>query len=608
MTPRVLVIDDTLYWSRGQRRRFLTRLRAADETGGPFDDAPTVAEPTARMVFCPGQRIEGSRLVNDVEVALAAVAGGWRADRERWALILLDMLFDPVRFAGARPDPDRADGWETVPGERYGEVFGPSVLEAIETRWPDRRGLGPEPPVVVLSNLERGQGAGPASRAGALAFVEKSSLDADELCELLSESGLIEDAGGPGRSSLVGRSLPLLLALRTARNLGRRSANVLILGERGSGKSEIGRYVHQWSGRAGPYRTHFVSETTEQLEYAALFGAWEGAFTGADRSRPGVVEEAHGGTLLLDEVQALSPAAQTDLLELGRLTRAGRQLRRLGTLPRAATARREAVASVLGTLEPDTGRIAVDLLLLAASSEPLDDPEWRRGHRFLDPLYDRLATEYAGAPLRLPPLRERREDVPAIFAHALASASVEMGGVWPKLVDSEVLDALSSRAWGGNVAELAGVARRVARVTLRLDHVYERHLEPEARPPTQAPDAAPARTREGLRRAIGELGRAELPPGTEELSGALAELEGATGAAAQLLVEQALREVARIHPDGFVLPALRLLLGESVASPKTTSEAYALLLRWAKVFPSRSPRSRELEQALERARANRVRR
>jgi DNA-binding NtrC family response regulator len=217
--------------------------------------------------------------------------------------------------------------------------------------------------------------------------------------------------------------------------LGRRaagsSAQVLILGETGTGKDVIARAIHQHSARAaGPYLVFDCGAVAPTLIESALFGHVRGAFTGADSDRPGVFEAAHGGTLFLDEVGELEPTLQPKLLralESGQVTRVG-----------------------------ESGPRRVDVRIIAATNRDLR-AEVEAG-RFRSDLFYRLAVIL----LEVPPLRERAADIPLLAAHFLEQVIARDSGDGERLrahMDG-VFGGLARYRWPGNVRELRNVIER----------------------------------------------------------------------------------------------------------------------------------------------------
>ena len=210
--------------------------------------------------------------------------------------------------------------------------------------------------------------------------------------------------------------------------VARSTAPVLILGETGSGKEVIARAIHLQSPRAdGPFIRVNCGAVAPELIDSELFGHERGSFTGAMASRRGWFEQAHGGTLFLDEIGELSLAAQVRLLRVlqdGILQRVGGE-----------------------------NSLQVDVRVVAATHRDLH--EMVRAGRFREDLWYRLAV----FPIALPPLREHREDIPAMAAHFARRASARFG-VAARPPSERDLALLRSYEWPGNVRELAAVIDR----------------------------------------------------------------------------------------------------------------------------------------------------
>ena len=213
-----------------------------------------------------------------------------------------------------------------------------------------------------------------------------------------------------------------------ARVAARSNSTILILGESGTGKELLARAIHAESSRGGgPFVPVSCAALTESLLEAELFGYERGAFTGAVARNKGKFELAHGGTLFLDEIGDISPKLQLDLL---RVLEERHFYRLGGTVP-----------------------IVVDLRIIAATNRDL-----RRAIEegtFRDDLYYRLNV----IPIRLPPLRERREDIPLLIEHFIERLSIETGR-HVEGVSREALELLMAHSWPGNVRELRNVLER----------------------------------------------------------------------------------------------------------------------------------------------------
>ena len=204
--------------------------------------------------------------------------------------------------------------------------------------------------------------------------------------------------------------------------------SVLLLGETGTGKEVLAEYIHQRSPRAaGPLVRLNCAALTDSLIDSELFGHERGAFTGAMRERRGLLESAHGGTALLDEIGELPPPAQAKLL---RVLEAGQVLRVGASIPQP-----------------------LDVRFVAATNRDLDADVV--AGRFRRDLYFRLA----GAILAIPPLRERRGEIEALARRFAADAAARLGRPAPRIAGA-ALAALRARAWEGNVRELRNVIER----------------------------------------------------------------------------------------------------------------------------------------------------
>jgi DNA-binding NtrC family response regulator len=228
----------------------------------------------------------------------------------------------------------------------------------------------------------------------------------------------------------VGRSPAFLAVVEQARELARIPRPILVRGERGTGKELLARFIHAASPRRGePYLIVNCGAFQDELLVSHLFGHEKGSFTGATERRVGVFEQAHRGTLFLDEVANLSRGAQARLhrvVEYQTFQRIG------GTTP-----------------------IEVDVRLIAATNADLD-ALIERGDFMVD-LYDRLRF----AELTLPPLRQRSEDVPLLVDHFVARLHQELPDLGAARFTEPATKALVGYAWPGNVRELKNVIERL---------------------------------------------------------------------------------------------------------------------------------------------------
>lgn len=213
-----------------------------------------------------------------------------------------------------------------------------------------------------------------------------------------------------------------------AKKVAPSSSTVLILGESGTGKEVLARYIHHQSGRRGEFIAINCAAIPEELLEAELFGYEKGAFTGATRAKPGKFELASNGTLFLDEIGELPLKLQAKLLR----------------------ALQERVIDRLG----GDRAIRVNTRIISATNQNLE--ELVRAGRFREDLYFRLNV----IPIHIPPLRERKEDIP-LLAEFLISKICKRENLPPKRLSSEVLEAFLAYSWPGNVRELENLLERM---------------------------------------------------------------------------------------------------------------------------------------------------
>src|SRR5262245_55206100 len=227
---------------------------------------------------------------------------------------------------------------------------------------------------------------------------------------------------------LFGTSQAMREVYRLTRLVAQTPATVLLVGETGTGKEMVARAIHRLSPRAeGPYVRVNCGALAESLLESELFGHVKGAFTGAIDNKTGRFEAAHRGTIFLDEISSMSPKLQVKLLRVLQ----EKELERVG----------------------ESRTIRVDTRVVAATNQLLTD-EIEAG-RFRDDLFYRLNVW----PIYLPPLRERREDIPLLAKHFLERLAEEHRCDPPEL-NAELIRALQVYDWPGNVRELENYMER----------------------------------------------------------------------------------------------------------------------------------------------------
>ncbi len=255
-----------------------------------------------------------------------------------------------------------------------------------------------------------------------------------------------------GAPLILGRGQAVRALLDTIRRIGPSDANVLIQGETGTGKGLVARAIHHESQRsARPFLALNCSAFQDQLLESELFGYERGAFTGAVHAKPGLFEVADGGTLVLDEVGEMSPAMQAKLLQVLDVG----ELRRVG----------------------GTRTISVNVRILAATNKDL--AEEARAGRFRQDLHYRLNV----ISVSLPPLRQRKEDVPLLIEHFLQQ--FRLPGRPVKVVSQEAQRLLVDYPWPGNIRELANTLERLV-ILAPGPIIGPDDLPPNIRAPQQA--------------------------------------------------------------------------------------------------------------------------
>ncbi len=320
------------------------------------------------------------------------------------------------------------------------------------------RALAHKPDVLIMTEFANGDMAERALREGAWDFLCKP-FQGQELSVALAQSlshrqgrvphGLCSTEAFLQREGLVGNSAALLAALSRVHEAAQADTNVLIYGETGTGKELFARMLHKNSERnADPLVTVDCAALTENLVESHLFGHAKGAFTGADKAKDGLLFKAHGGTLFLDEMGELPLSMQKVFLRALEL----RRFRPVGMV--------EEVPS--------------DFRLIAATNKDL-------GAMVKEGLFrDDLLYRLQGFTIHIPPLRERKEDIPLLAEFAMKNFC-EKKSIVPKVFTTNFLESLDVYSWPGNVRELINTVERACVVAKDEQELYAVHLPTDMR-------------------------------------------------------------------------------------------------------------------------------
>jgi DNA-binding NtrC family response regulator len=347
-------------------------------------------------------------------------------------------------------------------------------LVLLDQQLPDGEGLAllpalhdasPQAGIIMMTGRHDLELAIEAIKAGAADFIHKpvktAALQATVdrlLAARTTPAGTA--APQPPVGDLIGRSDAMLEVSKQIALCAAHSATVLITGESGTGKEVVARLIHQHSGRAGPFLALNCAAIVESLLESELFGHEKGAFTGADRGKPGKFELAADGTLFLDEVAELAPPLQAKLL-------------------RALQER---------TFERVGGTAALPLRARIIAATHRDVFARAAEGRFREDLAYRLNV----VNIALPPLRERPEDIPLLAGALLERAARQNRHDTPAL-GRDALALLQGHAWPGNVRELENVLTQ-AMVLARKGPITAEHIrlrQAAAQTGTAAPDTGP---------------------------------------------------------------------------------------------------------------------
>jgi len=384
---------------------------------------------------------------------------------------------------------------EDLPGAQPGAAGGFELLRRLRRAAPDLS-------LILFSADARVEKAVEAMRSGAHDYLRKTVSAAElrgaveraaergnlarEVRRLRSE---VERARGLGQ--LIGDSAPMVQLISLVERVAASDATVLIVGESGTGKELLARTLHRLGPRADrPFVAFDCSALAPSLLEAELFGHEKGAFTGAVKARRGLFREAHGGTIFLDEIGDIAPAVQNKLLRVLQ----EREIKPVG----------------------GDQVVKVDVRVVAATNKDLKAMVARG--EFREDLYWRLAV----VPIQVPPLRERREDIPMLAAYILArragAAKTSAGdaGRYPTRISANAMARLCAYHWPGNIRELENVLSRAAILcdgeTIRSEDLDLAGLSvsvgPSPAPAVSAPHGGPLKPGRSLKLMVDDAVRA----------------------------------------------------------------------------------------------------
>lgn len=294
------------------------------------------------------------------------------------------------------------------------------------------RNINPELKVIILTSTTDPSTIVAALKSGAANYIAKPIRPAELIAAVQELLGSV-DGSGNDKERLIdsfsfSKSTLMQKVVATIEKVGQTSASVLVVGETGTGKEVVARKLHELSSRTGNFIAVNCPAIPANLAEAELFGHERGSFTGATQKRDGKILLADHGTLFLDEVADLAPEIQAKLLRV--------------------LQERE--------IEPVGSRtsIAVDIRIIAATSRDLR--QLTQTGKFREDLFYRICD----VELRVPPLRERLEDLPELVRFFADEFAQEVGGSHVAFTDW-ALNRLASHQWPGNVRELRGVVRRL---------------------------------------------------------------------------------------------------------------------------------------------------
>jgi DNA-binding NtrC family response regulator len=464
-------------------------------------------------------------------------------------MVLLDLCFytGPVTKQSDRRAAGMPEGRERDNNPTY--YFGMEILQAIHKECP-------ELPVVIMSSMPRKNVSREFSSKGALGFLPREDpRSAGLLKDMLWRHGLIQDDTG----EIIGKSRPLLMALRSARRAATTRRNVLVRGERGVGKELLAHYIWRQGSKSActPFLTVNSAALSPTLFASELFGIAHRVATGVE-GREGLIPAASGGDLFLDEIRDMSLEAQAGIL---------RVLEDRKVTPVGAKA-----------------SIPVDVRFLSATNADVE--ELASIGRFRPDLLDRLRE---GGTAFLPPLRERRSDIPLLVEKFVREAEAKNTAAIQRNVDASAMETLCAFDWPGNVRELRNCVFEAVNNNPDVEHLVATHLRVPAVRQFGAATQLAAVTGSGPPRNLGELLQmlVNVPAeawGASEIAGKLPAIQGACDQLLARMLKAAIAATRRPSlddPEGRILihPAMKLLTGDRTLTASRAADLVKRLLR-----------------------------
>lgn len=571
--PRVLIIDDLFGRTHPDRRNeersnLCGQYLLEDMTGDEIDKGSPqkIKNPIAQAVFHRGQKpicsTVGDIVENDLEAVVQAIQSGWlesKLNRISWALVLLDLNF----YTGRVTDESNRKSLGMPAGrdedrdpDRY---FGLKILELIQEEFP---GL----PVLILSSKPREEVSREFSLRGAFGFLPRVGPESPGLLkEYIWRHGLIQDDLG----KIIGKSKSLLVALRAARKYSRARQNILIRGERGTGKELLAAYINRTgNAQLSPFVAINSALLTPELFESELFGIESGVATSVTK-RQGRLLDAAGGDVFFDEVKDMLPQVQAGLLRV----------------------LQDKKVTPTGSKQ----QYVLDLRFLSATNADIE--AMAAVGTFRSDLLDRLRE---GGTIYLPPLRERKDDIPLLVEKFVREAEHEDPRALRREIHPQAIDKLLSYEWPGNIRELESCIRSAVTNYPDVEYLVPAHLNIDeigfktrssndvgnempsssGMPRSEGPDL------DGLISAIATFKVESLS--SARLAGKLGRLQAAYAHLIAKYLEAVLTATKKPgpkEPDGKILihPAVKLLTGDSDISG---SKAADLIKRLLSIDPS----------------------